>query len=130
MKTGGWLFALIVGAYVLFEVTLLHKLGYRMEVDHILHQMVSAEHAVRRCAEASDSQTRKYEKRLATLKTRAKREAKENNPGMKSAETDVFLNRQITEIQTSVDAVISRQGCDGPDVDLMVRQFRIYAGKG
>lgn len=129
MNKGAWLFALFAGGYVVFELSMLHKMRHRMEVDHILHQMVSAEHAVVSCDGATGSQREKYGKRIASLKVRAARELAELQPELGEAEIVQFIDDEIATIRQQVDAAISAQGCDGPEVAVYRKRFKIYAGR-
>lgn len=129
MNKGGWLFVIIVGGYIAFEISMLNRLGYRMEVDHVLDQMVSAQHAVARCGNATSSQKKKFARRLATLETRATRELAESDPSLDSAQIAAVIAGQMSEIQQSVDASIASLGCDSPEVETLFRRYTIYAGK-
>lgn len=129
MNKGGWLFVLIAGGYILFEISMLHKLGYRMEVDHILEQMISAQHAVARCGNPTSSQQKKFARRMATLETRASRELAESDPALDNGQIAALLAAQVSEIQQSVDASIASLGCDSPELAPLFRRYTIYAGK-
>lgn len=129
MTKGGLLFVIIVGGYILFELSLLHKLGYRTEVDHILGQMVPAQEAVNRCGQASAAQQEKFARRMATLQTRAVRELEKAEPGLGEEQATAQFAAQVRDIRRSAEAAIAEQGCNSPDVVTMLRRYTIYAGK-
>lgn len=74
MNKGAWLFLIAAGGYILFELSLLHRFGYRMESDHILGKMISADEAARRCDGVTQSQENTFQVKFDRLAQRIARE--------------------------------------------------------
>lgn len=129
MNKGGWLFVLIAGGYLIFEVSMLQRLGYRMEVNHILEKMVSAQQAMRQCGEATPAQKSKFAKRLDQLETRASRESAESDPSLDAGQLTALFATQVEVMQRSAEASVLAQGCDSPAVATLLRRYAIYAGR-
>lgn len=127
MNKGGWLFVIIAGGYIAFELSMLNKLGYRMEVDHILERMVSAQHAMTRCSQATSTEQQNFSHRLERFMGRAKRELSEANPAMDDAQIATILDGQVSDIQQSTDVAIATLGCESPEVSTLVRRYAVYA---
>lgn len=129
MTKGGWLFVIIAGGYLIFEVSMLQRLGYRMEVEHILEKMVSAEQAMVHCGDATPSQKKQYAKRLALLETRATREMAESNPALDAGQAAALFAGQVEAMQQLADASVLEQGCNSPAVATLLKRYAIYAGR-
>jgi len=129
MNKGGWLFVLIAGGYLVFEVSMLQRLGYRMEVEHILEKMVSARQAMVRCGDATLSQQRQFARRLDLLETRASREWAEKDPALDAGQIAALFTGQVEAMQQSADVSVLEQGCDSQAVATLLKRYVIYAGK-
>lgn len=130
MNKSAWLLFLIVGGYIAFELFTLHTLGYRTEVNYILKQMVPAQHAMDRCGVATTEKQREtYNRHLNLLAIRAEREFLEARPELRENDAAQQFKDKVNEIKQSVDATIEAQGCDDPEVTLLMKRYKIYAGR-
>ena len=135
MNKGAWLFALFVGGYVLFEVTMLHRFAYRMEADHILQQMLSAEEAMKQCGEPSARQSNRFSARLEGLLQRAERERRDaladvssdGEPGVTPAAG--ALQDTVAKLRSDAEARVRSEGCDSDASVTDLRRYLIYAGR-
>lgn len=132
MNKGAWLFALFAGGYILFEISMLHRLGYRMEADHILQQMVAAEETIKRCAHPTASQQAQFQKKLDRLLVRYRKERAQADA---SAEADAqprpadTPERQVRAIRKATAEQIAKEGCDSAQAVTSLRRYPIYAGR-
>jgi hypothetical protein len=132
MNKGGVLFVLLAGGYIVFELSMLHRLGYRMEVDYILDQMVSSEQAVKHCGQANADQRITFRKKLDRLIQRGIREQQEAAGNHPAADTRVVesVDARILAIRNRMDSVVAEQGCQSKIMTTWQRRYTIYAGRG
>ena len=110
-KAGGWLAALLVGAYLIFEVTHLQRFSYRMEPGYILDELVHADQAVRRCGGPSETERSRFLRNFEIMQGRALQALLEEDPTLAASEAQARLDEQIAATIQAVDAVVDEQGC-------------------
>ena len=128
MNKAGLVFVVIAGGYILFELSMLHRLGYRMEADYILQQMVSAQEAMRRCGGATGSPAKAFDEKLERLIQRAEREARQVEPDPGAAAAAAAVESRVAAIRAELAALVAREGCDSPELATWVTRYRIYGG--
>ncbi len=128
MNKAGLVFAVIAGGYILFELSMLHRLGYRMEADYILRQMVSAQEAMRLCGDASGSDPEAFGRKLDLLIGRAVREAREVEPDPGEEGAAAAVGERIAGIRAELAEQVAREGCDSGEVATWITRYGIYGG--
>ncbi len=132
MNKGAWLFAVFAGGYILFELSMLHRLGYRMEADHILEQMISAEETARLCGEPTISQQDQFQEKFDRLLVRYRREQEARDNGVTDSASPPSadnLERRVRAIREATKKQIETKGCKSKQAATWLRRYTIYAGK-
>jgi hypothetical protein len=129
VNRAGLLFVVIAGGYVLFELSMLHRLGYRMEADHILEQMASSAEAAALCGAPSERQSDTYRVRFDRLVQRSLRERGEQAPQAQREQLTAGLEAELAQIRARVAELVAESGCDSEAVSTLLRRFTIYAGR-
>jgi hypothetical protein len=130
VNKAGLLFVAIAGGYVLFELSMLHRLGYRMEADHILEQMASAAEATALCATSSRKQRDAYNVRFDRLLQRALRERADRDPQAAPEQLLAQVEAELEDYRATVGELVRDGGCESEALSTLLRRYTIYAGRG
>lgn len=129
MNKAGVLFVVIVLGYILFELSMLHRLGYRMEADYILEQMVPSAEAAALCGVPSARQQDAFAVKLERVVRRAVKERGEADPRANPGNHAAEVEAQLAALRAGVTALVDAEGCDGESVSTLLRRYTIYAGR-
>ncbi len=127
MNKGAWVFLIAAGGYILFELSLLQRFGYRMETDHILEKMVSADEAARRCGGVTRSQEKAYQAKFNRLTQRITRELNDStdvgarevpgvHPDAHAADTDTDSHPDQSQASSLHQSDVSPTGASTAEV--------------
>lgn len=117
----------IVLGYAAFEVYGLHASRHVMEPGHIYRQFTGASHAMARCGEPEPGQRARFERNLASVGRRARRDLEQAHPDKAPAAIDALLAEQRRSREAEIDALVAAQGCAGKDVLMLVMLYESRA---
>ena len=118
---------LVVLGYLGFELYALDRARERMDAVSIFDSFVKAGRAHAACGEADPERRARFEANLNKTTERALRKLAERNPGLDAAGVSRMIGERRRALEAETDALIVSQGCGGREVDLLVRQYSIWA---
>lgn len=118
---------LVVLGYLGLEVYALYHARDRMDAVGIFDSFVKAGRAHAACGEADPERRARFEANLNKTTERAVRKLAERNPGLDQAGVSRMIGERRRALEAETDALIATQGCRGREVDLLVRQYSIWA---
>jgi hypothetical protein len=122
-------FLVLAVGYFGFEISNLHRLGYRMEPAFILDEFAGAHYATLLCGEPAEEESRRFAANFAHVQRRAIADRQElvTGPDGTDPSPGEWLEQQLAERREEVDVLFDTQGCAGPDMKRLLRLHEIRA---
>jgi len=120
---------LIVVGYIGFELYTLKHLSYRTEPLFIYERFIKDRHGAVACGDVDPGQLARFDRNLASIERRARRDLAETEGLSKDEAIDAALAGRRSDAEAEAAALIAPEGCDGIEAFKLKKGFENLARK-
>ena len=114
---------LIALGYVGFEASAVMRSQHRFEPLFTFDRFVSMHHASRRCGDPEPEQRARFERNLAAVTERARRDLAATHAPIAPGEVERMLTERDDARAREVDALVEAGGCDDPELWTLLKRY-------
>ena len=129
MKSGSYIAATVLLAYVGFEAYAIKKVSHKIEPDYIHALLVNAKFATEQCNSDALELSERFDRTLERVSAAYKAKLLDTQPGQNSETINSLLDEKKVKARELISDEIELLGCDTTEMKAHFQRYRIYANK-